>query len=151
MPVRVPLPLFSACSARRKRNRLAVGCPPYVAGAFHDPLGTRASLAPTIPALFPPLLTAAPTGRFGISTRFTPPQFSACSARRKRNRPAVGYPPYVLAMRFTILWDEGKPRPYNIDAFSVLVVRMVVCMVVCLLLFVLNHILEICDTIFSVG
>ncbi|MDR1925078.1 MAG: hypothetical protein LBQ66_11965, partial [Planctomycetaceae bacterium] len=31
---------------------------------------------------------------FGISTRFPPPLFSACSARRKRNRPAVGYPPY---------------------------------------------------------
>ncbi|MDR1925692.1 MAG: hypothetical protein LBQ66_15090 [Planctomycetaceae bacterium] len=31
-------------------------------------------------------LSAAPTGRFDISTRFT------------------------------ILWDEGKPRPYNADA-----------------------------------
>jgi hypothetical protein len=90
-------------------------------------------------------------GHLQISTRFTPPLFSACFARRKRNRPAVGYPPYVLAMRFTILWDEGKPRPYNIDAFSVPVVCMVVCMVVYLLLFVLNHILEICDTIFFVG
>ncbi|MDR1925607.1 MAG: hypothetical protein LBQ66_14635 [Planctomycetaceae bacterium] len=27
--MRVPPPLFSACSARRKHNRLAVGCPPY--------------------------------------------------------------------------------------------------------------------------
>jgi hypothetical protein len=27
--MRVPIPLFSACSARRKRNRPAVGCPPY--------------------------------------------------------------------------------------------------------------------------
>ncbi|MDR1925231.1 MAG: hypothetical protein LBQ66_12750 [Planctomycetaceae bacterium] len=28
--MRVPPLLFSACSARRKRNRPAVGCPPYV-------------------------------------------------------------------------------------------------------------------------
>ncbi|MDR1922839.1 MAG: hypothetical protein LBQ66_00575 [Planctomycetaceae bacterium] len=28
--MRVPLPLFSSCFARRKRNRPAVGCPPYV-------------------------------------------------------------------------------------------------------------------------
>ncbi|MDR1925046.1 MAG: hypothetical protein LBQ66_11805, partial [Planctomycetaceae bacterium] len=28
-PTRVPPPLFSSCSARRKRNRPAVGCPPY--------------------------------------------------------------------------------------------------------------------------
>ncbi|MDR1925242.1 MAG: hypothetical protein LBQ66_12805 [Planctomycetaceae bacterium] len=29
-----------------------------------------------------------------LSMRVPPPLFSACSARRKRNRPAVGYPPY---------------------------------------------------------
>ncbi|MDR1925418.1 MAG: hypothetical protein LBQ66_13690 [Planctomycetaceae bacterium] len=29
MPMRFPPPLFSACSARRKRNRPAVGCLPY--------------------------------------------------------------------------------------------------------------------------
>ncbi|MDR1925272.1 MAG: hypothetical protein LBQ66_12960, partial [Planctomycetaceae bacterium] len=33
---------------------------------------------------------------FGISTRVPPPLFSACSARRKHNRPAVGCPPYVV-------------------------------------------------------
>jgi hypothetical protein len=98
---RFPPPLFSACSARRKRNRPAVGyppyvcrpavgCPPYVTDAFRAPLGTRASLAPTLPTRLPPLLSAALTGRFGISTRFPPPLFSACSARRKHNRPAVG-------------------------------------------------------------
>ncbi|MDR1924360.1 MAG: hypothetical protein LBQ66_08295 [Planctomycetaceae bacterium] len=31
-------PLFSACSARRKRNRPAVGYPPYVGGACGDPV-----------------------------------------------------------------------------------------------------------------
>ncbi|MDR1923086.1 MAG: hypothetical protein LBQ66_01835 [Planctomycetaceae bacterium] len=45
------------------------------------------------------------------------------------NRPAVGYPPYVvvkrlvayltLSMRFTIHWDEGKPRPYNDDVIHI--------------------------------
>ncbi|MDR1925919.1 MAG: hypothetical protein LBQ66_16245 [Planctomycetaceae bacterium] len=30
LPIRVPPPLFSSCFARRKRNRPAVGCPPYV-------------------------------------------------------------------------------------------------------------------------
>ncbi|MDR1923524.1 MAG: hypothetical protein LBQ66_04035 [Planctomycetaceae bacterium] len=29
-----------------------------------------------------------------LPIRFPPPLFSSCSARRKRNRPAVGYPPY---------------------------------------------------------
>ncbi|MDR1925864.1 MAG: hypothetical protein LBQ66_15970 [Planctomycetaceae bacterium] len=34
-----------------------------------------------------------------LPMRVPPPLFSACSARRKRNRPAVGYPPYVAALR----------------------------------------------------
>ncbi|MDR1923826.1 MAG: hypothetical protein LBQ66_05590 [Planctomycetaceae bacterium] len=33
--------------------------------------------------------------RFGFANACSAPLFSACSARRKRNRPAVGYPPYV--------------------------------------------------------
>ncbi|MDR1923436.1 MAG: hypothetical protein LBQ66_03585 [Planctomycetaceae bacterium] len=33
-------------------------------------------------------------GRFGFADACSAPLFSACSARRKRNRPAVGYPPY---------------------------------------------------------
>jgi hypothetical protein len=56
-------PLFSACSARRKRNRLAVGCPPYV-----------------LPVRVPPPLSAStptqpPSGRLP-TLRFA----GACSA-----------------------------------------------------------------------
>jgi hypothetical protein len=31
-------PLFSSCFARRKHNRPAVGCPPYVDDAYSDPI-----------------------------------------------------------------------------------------------------------------
>ncbi|MDR1923117.1 MAG: hypothetical protein LBQ66_01990 [Planctomycetaceae bacterium] len=33
-------------------------------------------------------------GRFGFANTCSAPLFSSCFARRKRNRPAVGYPPY---------------------------------------------------------
>jgi hypothetical protein len=73
--------------------------------------------------------------RFGFANACSAPLFSACSARRKHNRPAVGCPPYVclitfsapavgyadvgvlvMPVRFTLLWDEGKPRPYDANA-----------------------------------
>ncbi|MDR1925300.1 MAG: hypothetical protein LBQ66_13100 [Planctomycetaceae bacterium] len=41
MPMRVPPPLISSCFARRKHNRPAVGCLPYVADTFSAPLGGK--------------------------------------------------------------------------------------------------------------
>ncbi|MDR1925377.1 MAG: hypothetical protein LBQ66_13485 [Planctomycetaceae bacterium] len=53
-------------------------------------------------------------------------RFAAIVGLRRRNRLAVGCPPYVDHLTLTTLrspthfphlWDKGKPRPYNVNVF----------------------------------
>ncbi|MDR1924924.1 MAG: hypothetical protein LBQ66_11175 [Planctomycetaceae bacterium] len=54
-------------------------------------------------------------GAIEIPVRF-PPQLSACADVIHQESPAVGYPPYVTNTFHDPIWDEGKPRPYGVDA-----------------------------------
>jgi hypothetical protein len=59
-------------------------------------------------------------GRIGYVRMFHAPLFSACSARRKRNRLAVGYPPYVCWCVFRSSWGRGQASPLQRQRFLVL-------------------------------
>ncbi|MDR1924295.1 MAG: hypothetical protein LBQ66_07970 [Planctomycetaceae bacterium] len=97
-------PLFSACSACRKRNRPAVGYPPYVLQHFLAFLpysfgilmhrAVRDARVPVGRGFAPIVCQSADGGRISKPMRVQPPLFSSCFARRKHNRPAVGCPPY---------------------------------------------------------
>jgi hypothetical protein len=107
----------------RRRNRLAVGYPPYVCryvsrptvfGLLRSPK-TRWSSRPSATLITQPPGSRLPTlrlpTRFGVQfklvrfyyaqrragrPRSSPRRFAAIVGYRRRNRPAVGYPPYGM-------------------------------------------------------
>ncbi|MDR1923116.1 MAG: hypothetical protein LBQ66_01985 [Planctomycetaceae bacterium] len=92
MPVRVGDPVVGL----RRRNRLAVGYPPYVGDACSDPilafaLSGRELLGAIFHRALPCAMGLLPRwGVLVLPVRFGDPVVGL----RRRNRPAVGYPPY---------------------------------------------------------